>query len=54
MRATKPQPGTEGVQIPGDQERWAEEVRAKDGIPLVMPLVEELRDISQRTKIPFD
>jgi L-2-hydroxycarboxylate dehydrogenase (NAD+) len=54
MRATKPQPGTDGVQIPGDQERWAEEIRSKEGIPLVLPLVEELRDISQRTKIPFD
>ncbi|MAW61903.1 MAG: malate dehydrogenase [Planctomycetes bacterium] len=54
MRATKPQPGTPGVVIPGDPEREAEQVRAEQGIPLVMPLVEELRDISQRTGIPFD
>lgn len=54
MRATKPQPGTDGVMIPGDHERWAEEVRSEEGIPLVMPLVEELRDISRRTNIPFD
>lgn len=54
MRATKPQPGTPGVVIPGDPEREAEQVRSQEGIPLVMPLVEELRDISQRTGIPFD
>jgi len=54
MRDTKPQPGTEGVQIPGDNERLAEEHRREHGIPLVMPLVDELRDISRRTGITFD
>ncbi|MCH2101218.1 MAG: Ldh family oxidoreductase [Planctomycetes bacterium] len=54
MRATKPQPGTPGVVIPGDPERESEKDRSQNGIPLVMPLVEELRDISQRTGIPFD
>ena len=32
----------------------AEAVRAAEGIPLVMPVVEELRDISKRTGIAFD
>jgi LDH2 family malate/lactate/ureidoglycolate dehydrogenase len=54
MRGTKPQPGSPGVVIPGDPEREAEVIRSKDGVPLVMPLVEELRDISKRTGIPLD
>jgi len=52
-RATKPQPGTPGVVVPGDPEREAEEVRAIEGIPLILPVVEELRDISSRTGIAF-
>lgn len=54
FRATKPQPGTPGVVIPGDPERAAEAERSQQGIPLVMPVVMDLRDISQRTGIPFD
>lgn len=54
MRGTKPQPGSPGVIIPGDPEREAEITRSKEGVPLVMPLVEELRDISKRTGIPLD
>ncbi len=54
MRATKSQPGTPGVIIPGDPEREAEAVRSKEGIPLVMTLVEELREISRHTGIPLD
>lgn len=54
FRATKTQPGTPGVVIPGDPERMAESDRATNGVPLVMPVVMELRDISQRTGIPFD
>jgi LDH2 family malate/lactate/ureidoglycolate dehydrogenase len=54
FRNTKPQPGSPGVIIPGDPEREAEEVRKKSGIPLVLPVVEELRDISRQTGIPFN
>ncbi|MEC9092168.1 MAG: Ldh family oxidoreductase [Planctomycetota bacterium] len=54
FRNTKPQPGTNGVLIPGDPEREAEALRTKEGIPLVMPVVEDLRDISQKTGIEFD
>ena len=54
MRSTKPAPGTEGPLIPGDPEREAEIIRAKEGIPLVEPVVEELNDIAKRTGIPFD
>ena len=54
MRSTKPAPGTNGPIIPGDPEREAEEIRSKEGIPLVEPVIEELNDISKRTGIPFD
>jgi L-2-hydroxycarboxylate dehydrogenase (NAD+) len=54
FRATKPAPGTNGPLIPGDPERDAEKVRREQGVPLILPVVEELRDISQKTGIPFD
>jgi LDH2 family malate/lactate/ureidoglycolate dehydrogenase len=54
MRGTKPQPSSLGVIIPGDPEREFEARRRIEGIPLVMPLLEELRDISKKTGIPFD
>ncbi len=53
FRATKPQPGTPGVVIPGDPERLAVEERQISGIPLVRPVVEELLDISRQTGIPL-
>ncbi len=54
FRATKPAPGMNGPLIPGDPEREAEEVRREKGVPLILPVVEELRDISQKTGIPFE
>jgi L-2-hydroxycarboxylate dehydrogenase (NAD+) len=51
FRATRPQPGTQGVVIPGDPEREAEAERSVSGIPLVLPVVEDLKDISQKTGI---
>ena len=54
FRATKPAPGTNGPLIPGDPEREMEQVRRKKGVPLVLPVVEELRDISRKTGIPFE
>jgi LDH2 family malate/lactate/ureidoglycolate dehydrogenase len=53
FRATKPAPGTNGPLIPGDPEREAEQVRSKHGVPLIMPVVEELRVISKKIGIPF-
>jgi len=53
FRATKPAPGTNGPLIPGDPEREAEKIRSKQGVPLIMPVVEELRVISKKTGIPF-
>jgi L-2-hydroxycarboxylate dehydrogenase (NAD+) len=47
-------PESTGQLIPGDPERRAEEERSKKGVPLVMPVVEELRDIAKRTGVPFN
>jgi LDH2 family malate/lactate/ureidoglycolate dehydrogenase len=54
LRATRPAPGTSGPLIPGDPERDAEVVRRRDGIPLVVPVIEDLRDVAKHTGIPFD
>jgi LDH2 family malate/lactate/ureidoglycolate dehydrogenase len=54
FHATKPAPGTNGPLIPGDPEREMEQVRRKKGVPLILPVVEELRDISRKTGISFE
>lgn len=54
FRKTAPAPGTDGPLIPGDPEREAEAVRLREGVPLLMPVVEALRQISSETGIPFD
>jgi L-2-hydroxycarboxylate dehydrogenase (NAD+) len=53
FRATKPAPGTKGPLIPGDPEREAEQLRREKGVPVVLPVVEDLRDISVKTGITF-
>jgi L-2-hydroxycarboxylate dehydrogenase (NAD+) len=53
LRKTRPAPGTTGPLIPGDPEREAEAIRRREGIPLVGPVVDELRDISRQTGIPL-
>jgi L-2-hydroxycarboxylate dehydrogenase (NAD+) len=54
FRATKPAPGTTGPLIPGDPERESEQSRRKSGVPLILPVVEELLDISEKTGILLD
>jgi LDH2 family malate/lactate/ureidoglycolate dehydrogenase len=54
FRKTKPAPGTNGPLIPGDPERQAEEIRSKEGVPLIKPVVDDLVDISRKTGIPFE
>lgn len=53
FRTTKPAPGTAGPLIPGDPEREAEAIRSKEGIPLIKPVIDDLKDIAERTGIPF-
>jgi L-2-hydroxycarboxylate dehydrogenase (NAD+) len=54
LRSTRPAPGTKGPQIPGDPEREAEKERARDGIPLLPAVIEDLRDVSRRTGVTFE
>jgi LDH2 family malate/lactate/ureidoglycolate dehydrogenase len=54
FRATKPAPGTAGPLIPGDPEREAWLERSVRGVPLVLPVISDLRDIAKQTGIPFD
>ena len=54
FRAAKPAPGTPGVIIPGDPERQAEAELRVTGVPLGLTVVADLRDIADRTGIPFD
>jgi LDH2 family malate/lactate/ureidoglycolate dehydrogenase len=54
LRATRPAPGHEGPLVPGDPEREAEQLRSASGVPLVLPVVEDLRAISAVAGIPFD
>ena len=54
FRATRPAPGTEGPIIPGDPEREAELVRRRDGTPLVAAVIDDLREVSQLSGVPFD
>jgi LDH2 family malate/lactate/ureidoglycolate dehydrogenase len=54
MRATRPQPGTGGPLLPGDPEREAELDRAERGVPLLGPVVDALRAISEDLHVPLD
>ncbi len=45
---------TNGSLIPRDPEREMEQVWRKSGVPLILPVVDELRDISKKTGIPFE
>jgi L-2-hydroxycarboxylate dehydrogenase (NAD+) len=54
FRATRPAPGTEGPLIPGEPEQKAEAIRLKEGVPLLAPVLKELRRVSAATAIPFD
>lgn len=54
FRATKPAPGHDAVLIPGDPERIALAERTRDGIPLVLPVVEDLRAIARQLGLSFE
>lgn len=54
FRATRPAPDTDGPLIPGDPEREAEKVRREEGVPVLMPVVENLRYMAEETGIPFE
>ncbi|MBM80789.1 MAG: malate dehydrogenase [Planctomycetaceae bacterium] len=54
FRNTKPAANTNGPMIPGDPEREAEEVRRVSGIPLIQPVIDDLKYVAQETGVPFD
>ncbi len=54
LRATRPAEGTSGPLIPGDPERAAEIERRDAGIPLLPPVVEDLREIGRLTGARFE
>jgi len=45
--------GEEKVIIPGDPEREMEAERSMNGIPLVKPVVEDLKGLAAKLEIPF-
>jgi L-2-hydroxycarboxylate dehydrogenase (NAD+) len=49
--STKPVSGTEGVLLPGDPEREAEAIRREHGIPILPPVVADLRHIAKTLQI---
>ena len=53
FRSTRPAPGTEGPIIPGDPEREQESIRREQGIPLLLPVVEDLQSVAKQVGISF-
>lgn len=53
FRKTKAAPGHEAVLIPGDPEHEAEKIRSRYGIPVIEAVVNDLKEISQITKVEF-
>lgn len=54
FRNTKPAPGHSAVLIPGDPEHQEEHKRKTEGVPVIEAVVNDLKDISKITGIPFD
>ena len=54
IRGTRPAAGTSGPMIPGDPNRRAEETRRVEGVPVILPVVEQLRRLSAASGVPFD
>jgi LDH2 family malate/lactate/ureidoglycolate dehydrogenase len=53
FRNAKTVKGQEKVLIPGDPEREMQEERMKNGIPLLKPVVEDLKYLGERFEVPF-
>ncbi|EON75420.1 Putative malate dehydrogenase [Lunatimonas lonarensis] len=54
FREAKPVEGQEKVVIPGDPERELEEVRRREGIPLLPAVVDDLRELGERLGVKWD
>jgi LDH2 family malate/lactate/ureidoglycolate dehydrogenase len=53
FRLSKTTEGQQKVLIPGDPEREAEKLRMKNGIPLLKPVIEDLKFLSEKFQLPF-
>ncbi|MEK6479285.1 Ldh family oxidoreductase [Catalinimonas sp. 4WD22] len=53
FRSAKTVENEEKVLIPGDPEREMESIRKKEGIPLLDPVVKDLKELSEKFAIPF-
>ena len=53
FRNAKPTPGYDKVLIPGDPERETEAIRMRDGIPVVPPVVEELKMLAVKFNLDW-
>ncbi len=53
FRSAESVEGQEKVLIPGDPEREAEDLRMKDGIPLLEPVVKDLKELAKRFNVSF-
>src|SRR5258706_4631843 len=53
FRSAKTIKGQEKVLIPGDPEREMEELRIKNGIPLLKPVVEDLKFLAEKFEVAF-
>ena len=51
FRTAKTVDGQEKVLIPGDPERETEAVRLKEGIPLLLPVVEDLKQLAEKLSV---
>ena len=49
FRATRPEPGTDGPLIPGDPEREAEAERRENGVPVLLPVINDIRTVAEKT-----
>jgi len=53
FRSATPVPGHEKVLIPGDPEREMEAERLAHGIPLVAPVIQELKELAIKLGVEF-
>lgn len=54
FRSTKPIPGQDAVLIPGDPEYKAEQIRTKEGVPVIQAVVDDLRQVAKETGVTFE
>ena len=51
--ASKTVKGESRVQIPGESEREIEEIRMKEGIPLLQEVIDDLTSLAEKFKVKF-